>query len=72
MGGNCTQESLPTIFILQLVRGLEDAVGDADLARLVVGAVHLAVLAQLGQDLGGLQGVSPGVVPIAVKGKKEI
>lgn len=72
MGGNCQQDSLPTIFILQLARSLEDAVGDADLARLVVGAVHLTVLAQLGQDLGGLQGVSPGVVPVTVKGKNEM
>lgn len=56
-----------TVFILHLPGAGEDPVGDFHPPwRSVVGPVHLALFAQLGEELRGLPGVPPHVVAVAV------
>lgn len=55
-----------TIFILDLRGAGEDPVGNFHSSPWPkVRPIHFSLFAQLGQDLGGLHGVTPGVVPMA-------
>lgn len=59
-----------TILILHLRGASEHPVGDFHPApRAIVRPIQLAFFTQLGEDLGGLLGISPYVIPVAVDNK---